>query len=177
VPARRSLRLWFARALAWRTAPTLLRAGPMVVFAMFLLPALGHDEWRLVVPELANGLAFLASFACALALACAMSTLLHVTMLWTISGDGVVMMASAAVAMLSGLIVPLPLLPDWAQSTLAWLPFAGLVDHPYRLYSGALSLDELPLVLARQLGWTLALVALGRFMLARAIRRIVVQGG
>lgn len=169
--------MWFARALAWRTAPTLLRALPMVVFAMFVLPALGQDEWRLAIPDAARGLAFLASLACALALACALSTLIHVTMLWTISPEGVVMLAGTAVSLLSGLIIPLPLMPDWAQHVLPWLPFAGLGDHPFRIYGGSIPLGDVPLVIARQLGWTLVLVALGRAMLARAIQRIVVQGG
>ena len=169
--------MWFARALAWRTAPTLLRALPMVIFAMFVLPAVGLDEWRLGIPDGPRALAFLASLACAVALACAMSTLIHVTMLWTISPEGVVMLAGTAVSLLSGLIIPLPLMPAWAQHVLPWLPFAGLGDHPFRIYGGSIALDAVPLVIARQLGWTVALVALGRVLLARAIRRIVVQGG
>src|SRR4029453_9180346 len=42
--------LWFARALASRTAPTVLRAGPMGLVAAVGLPLLGLDEWRLAPP-------------------------------------------------------------------------------------------------------------------------------
>jgi ABC-2 type transport system permease protein len=42
--------LWFARSLAWRTAPTTLRAIPIFLFAMFVLPPIGLGEWRLGAP-------------------------------------------------------------------------------------------------------------------------------
>lgn len=169
--------MWFARALAWRTAPTVLRAIPMTIFAMVLLPVLGMPEWRLAPPGAAHGLAFVVSLACAVLLACAMSTLLHVAMLRTISSDGIVMIAGTAVAFFCGLTIPLPLMPDWAQDILPWLPFAGLADQPFRIYSGSIELVSVPLVIARQLAWTLALIVFGRWLLSRTVRRIVVQGG
>src|SRR5688572_32290141 len=58
--------------------------------------------------------------------------------------------------------IPLPLFPDEVRVLLEWLPFAGVVDQPYRVYTGALPPGELGLVLGRQLAWTLALIALGR---------------
>ncbi|HZJ64383.1 MAG TPA: ABC-2 family transporter protein [Kofleriaceae bacterium] len=170
--------LWYARAVAHRTAPTVLRAVPMVVFATVVLPLVGLDEWRLGPPvSLAAGAGFALALVCALALACAISTLVNITMLWTIQNDGVLIIVTSVVSLLSGLLVPLPLLPDWAQPVLRWLPFAGVLDLPYRIYNGHIAPDGLALVLARQLGWTLAIVALGRWCLGRGMRRLVVQGG
>ena len=34
------------------------------------------------------------------------------------------------------MIIPLPLFPDWAQPVVWALPFAGLVDLPFRVYTG-----------------------------------------
>lgn len=169
--------LWFARALAWRTAPTLLRAAPMAIFAMVVLPWLGLPEWRLAPPAPLAGLGFALALGAALALSCAISTLLHVSLLWTISGEGIVMVLAAVVSLCSGLLIPLPLFPDAVRAVLEWLPFAGVADLPYRIYVGSVPADELALVLARQLGWTLALIALGRWLIGRGIRRLVVQGG
>jgi ABC-2 type transport system permease protein len=150
----------------------------MVVFATVVLPLVGLDEWRLGPPvSLAAGAGFALALVCALALACAISTLVNITMLWTIQNDGVLIIVTSVVSLLSGLLVPLPLLPDWAQPVVRWLPFAGVLDLPYRIYNGHIAPDGLPLVLARQLGWTLALVALGRWWLGRGMRRLVVQGG
>jgi ABC-2 type transport system permease protein len=169
--------LWFVRALAWRTAPTILRAVPMTVVAMLLLPLVGLDTWRLTPPEPANGLAFVLAMTCTLLLSCALSTLANITMLWTISVDGAVMILTVLVTLLSGMLIPLPLFPDWAQPVVMALPFAGLADLPYRVYVGDIDLGGVPGVLLHQLAWTAALVLLGRWLLAAGMRRVVVQGG
>jgi ABC-2 type transport system permease protein len=170
--------LWYARAIAHRTAPVILRAVPMTVLVMVGLPLLGLGEWRLAPPpSIASGAGFAAALAAAFVLACALSTLVNISLMWTVSGDGVLMVALTAVSLLSGLIIPLPLFPDWAQPVLRWLPFAGIFDLPFRIYSGHIPPGDLVLVLARQVGWTVALVAFGRWLLGRGMRRIVVQGG
>jgi ABC-2 type transport system permease protein len=170
--------LWFARSVAQRTAPTVLRAVPMAVFASIGLPLIGLGEWRLAPPvSFAAGAGFVVALGCALALGCAISTLLNILLLWTVQGDSVYVFATAVVSLLSGLLIPLPLLPDWAQTAVRWLPFAGIMDLPFRIYSGHIAAGGLALVLARQIGWTVATVALGRRLLARGMRRVVVQGG
>jgi ABC-2 type transport system permease protein len=169
--------LWFTRALAWRTAPTLLRSLPIAILAVFVLPRIGLSEWSLQLPDLSTGLAFVATMACALLLSCAVTTLINITLLWTISADGAYVMLTVLVTMFSGMIIPLPLFPDWAQPILTALPFAGLLDLPYRIYVGNISLNALPTVLLRQALWTCALILFGRWLLGRGLRLIVVQGG
>ena len=43
---------------------------------------------------------------------------------------------TGVVIVFSGLIIPLPLFPDWLQPLLYWQPFRGLADVPYRIYGG-----------------------------------------
>jgi ABC-2 type transport system permease protein len=170
--------LWFARALAWRTAPTILRAVPMCIFAAIFLPLVGLGEWRLTGPaSSAAALAFAATLVCTLLLGCALTTLIHITLLWTISGEGAVVLLTALVTFLSGMIIPLPLLPDWAQPVVQSLPFAGLVDLPFRVFTGHIPSTEAVSVLVHQIVWTMAIVLFGRWLLARGMRRVVVQGG
>jgi ABC-2 type transport system permease protein len=170
--------LWFARAFAWRTAPTLLRAIPLCLIASVGLPLVGLGEWRLAPPpSAASAAAFAAALACTLLLGCALSTLINISLLWTISGEGVVTVMTAAVTLLSGMIIPLPLFPDWAKPVVAALPFAGLVDLPFRIYTGHIAPGDAASVFRHQLLWTAALVLAGRWLLSRGVRRIVVQGG
>lgn len=170
--------LWYARAIAQRTAPTLLRVVPMVVIAAVVLPLVGLDEWRLHPPvDATAAVAFAVALVLAIALSSAITTLITSSLLWTIAGEGVVAMAATVVAFGSGMIVPLPLFPDWLQKILAYLPFAGVVDLPFRVYNGDIPTSDLAFVFARQLAWTLLLVVAGRRLLARGMRRIVVQGG
>ena len=78
---------------------------------------------------------------------------------------------------LAGMYVPLPLLPDWAQAILTVLPFRGIMDVPFRLWSGDIPPAEAPLLVVQQIAWTAAFVAVGRWVLGRGTRRLVVQGG
>jgi len=110
-------------------------------------------------------------------LSCAITMLATISLLWSVAGDGASRLLATAASLLSGSVVPLPFYPDWAQPILDWLPFRGLMDIPFRLYVGDLpARDWLPL-LAHQLVWTAALVLLGRWLLSRGLRRLVVQGG
>jgi ABC-2 type transport system permease protein len=162
--------LWYARALAWRTAPTLLRAVPLFAVALLFLRMQPPASW-------ASFAAWLAATGGALLLGCAISVLMGISLLWTVSGDGVAQLVPALVVVLSGMNVPLPLFPAWAQPILDVLPFRGLVDTPFRLYLGHIPPSQTPWLLLHQLGWTAAIVLLGRWLLARRMRRLVIQGG
>ncbi len=169
--------LWFARSLAWRTAPVLLRMLPMFVIAMLVIPLVAPG-WQLSPPASAGAFAmWLACFAGAVLVSTALTTLINVTMLWTIAGDGVPMLVATLATMFGGLVIPLPLFPDWAQPILYALPFAGLLDMPSRVFTGSIPVAQAGFVIAHQLAWTLVLVAFGRWLLARGVRRMVVQGG
>jgi ABC-2 type transport system permease protein len=170
--------LWFARALAWRTAPTVLRALPLCVFAVVVLPLIGLEEWRLAPPaSFAAAAAFAAALVGTLLLGCALTTLLNVSLLWTLNGEGAVLLMTALVTFFSGMIIPLPLFPDWSQPIVQALPFAGLVDLPFRVFIGHIPPRDVVAVLRHQLLWTIALVLVGRWLLSRGMRRVVVQGG
>jgi ABC-2 type transport system permease protein len=75
------------------------------------------------------------------------------------------------------MVIPLPLFPDWAQPALRLLPFAALMDLPARVYTGDVAAGAAGWVLLHQALWTAALALLGRALLGRAARRLVVQGG
>jgi ABC-2 type transport system permease protein len=162
--------LWFARALAQRTAPTFLRAVPLLIVAGLFL---GLEA----PPSVASFGAWVLTFGSAVLLASAFTTLLTITLLWTISGEGISRFAPQVAYVFSGLLVPIPLLPSWIRPFVEALPFRGIVDVPARAWSGNLTVAELPATLAHQLGWTVALVVIGRVFLARSMRRLVAQGG
>lgn len=169
---------WYARALAWRVASPALRAPPLVLVSAVLLPLAGLGGWALgPPPSWAAAAAWLASQAVALALSAAITTALNISLVWTISGQGVRMIVPHLVTVLSGMIVPLPILPEGLQRLLHALPFAYLIDVPYRLFTGDIPAGAAPGFVAAGLAWTAAIVAAGRLLMARAARRLVIQGG
>ena len=161
--------LWYSRALASRAAPVALRAGPILVVAL----AAG----LLQIPTLPALGAFVLSMAAAALLSASIATVLTVSMFWTISGQGIHRLSVYLVYVLGGMVIPLPLWPEWLQPALRVLPFRGLGDVPYRLYAGHIPVSDLPAMLAHQLAWTLGFVLLGRHLLARGVRRAVIHGG
>lgn len=169
--------VWFARSLAWRTAPVFLRMLPMFVVAMLIIPVVAPG-WELPPPASAAAFVlWIACFAGAVLVSSALTTLINVSLMWTITGDGVPMLLGTCATMFGGLVIPLPLFPEWAKPVLYALPFAGMLDLPSRVFSGDIAVSSAPWVLAHQLAWTAALVALGRWLLSRGVRRLVVQGG
>jgi ABC-2 type transport system permease protein len=100
-----------------------------------------------------------------------------VTLLWTISGEGLRRILPVLATVFSGMIVPLPLWPDWLRPIVLALPFAGISDLPFRLYMGHIPPEHLAWPLLHETLWTIGLVLLGRALLRTGLRRVVVQGG
>ncbi|MHC4563695.1 MAG: ABC-2 family transporter protein [Planctomycetota bacterium] len=131
----------------------------------------------IVWPSWPGLLATLAALTGAALLTTALTTLLSITSFWTLSGQGVSGLVSAMMFLFSGMIVPLPLFPDWSQPILTALPFRGLIDAPFRLFTGHMAAGELLPAMAHQAAWTVGLIVGGRALLRRGLRRVVVQGG
>lgn len=169
---------WLSRALAMRTAPVVLRALPLLTVSLLLFPALGLNEWALAFPDsMAAVVAFVLALIGAIVLSAALTMLLTVSMLWTISGEGINHLFPTLIIVFSGMIIPLPLFPDWMQPLLAILPFSGLLDHPFRLFVGNLPPAALGKVLTHQVIWISSIILFGRFLVKRGVQRLVIQGG
>jgi len=162
--------LWFSRAMAMRVIPTLMRCVPLFLVAGLFL--------GLAAPvSFLAGLAFIASLFFSTLLASSITTLVIISLFWTISGEGIQRLTPHITMVLSGMVVPLPLFPDWMKPFLNLQPFRGIVDIPARLYTGVIPVSEVFYYLGFQFVWFLLLVALGRFLMHRATRRLVIQGG
>lgn len=162
--------LWFSRGMASRLAPTTLRALPMFVVAILFF---GMQ----LPPSPGSAIGWLLATMGALLLSSAVSTLVVISMLYTISGDGIARFVPPLIFTLSGMLVPLPLMPAWAQGALNFLPFRDLADVPFRIYMGHIPLKDLGFALLHQAAWIIVLIFLGRTLLARATSRLVIQGG
>jgi ABC-2 type transport system permease protein len=169
---------WYARALAWSVARVLPRAALMVACAGVAMPLLGLGRWGLAPPPsfAAAGL-FAASLVGVVALSAAITQLINVILVASMSDRGANALAGSVVNLLSGMVVPLAFFPDALRPWLRAQPFAGLVDIPFSIYFGALSGWSAAGAIVLQFGWALGLVALGRWQLGVVMRRLQVQGG
>ena len=99
------------------------------------------------------------------------------TLFWTMSGEGIQRILPHLSLLLSGLIVPLPLFPEWMQPLLNVQPLRGIVDIPCRIYTGIIAMSDVPFYLGFQLAWSLVAIVIGRVLMGRALKRIEIQGG
>lgn len=164
---------WYMRLVAMRLSNTLMRSWMVLVVSGFLPGA-----FRMLPPVsgLALGATVLALFG-ALLLSCAFTNLMNTFLLRVELGPGLNNLMVTFTIILSGMVIPLAVFPDWLQPVLRALPFAGLMDFPAGLYTGVIPLRQAWGMLGRQVFWIAVLVVLGRWRMNRGLRRTVIQGG
>jgi ABC-2 type transport system permease protein len=79
--------------------------------------------------------------------------------------------------LLCGLIVPVQLFPTWLKVIAYSTPFPYLLQAPTDLVTRQAEGWTAVGIIAAQLGWSAALLGLGRLALRRATAKLVVQGG
>ena len=164
---------YYARILAQKLMGSLLRAVPMLAFAL-LLPR----GWGLSLPAGAPAL-LCALAALALGLLC-VSALENLTMgftMRTLDHRGMQAMMNLLTITFSGNLLPLTLFPDSWQRVITLLPYAQLLDAPIRLYTGDSALSLAPGILLLQAVWTVVLVLAGCLLWRVNQRRLIIQGG
>lgn len=161
---------WFYRAIAMRVVPTALRCLPIFILAGLFFGLSAPVSWY-------AGILFCISLIFSVLLSSAITTLILTSLFWTISGEGIQRMLPATAIFLAGVMVPLPLFPDWMQPFMSLQPFRGVVDIPIRLYTGIIPAVEAPFYFAFQIGWAAFLILLGIWLSRRATKHIIIQGG
>jgi ABC-2 type transport system permease protein len=86
--------------------------------------------------------------------------------IWTTRASAVFQVWFLSELLLSGRLVPLPLMPHWAQTLAAWLPFKWTFYFPIEALVGSMSTASLLGGLGMQLAWT----AIGALLVAGAWR-------
>ena len=96
---------------------------------------------------------------------------------WTLQGVGLMWAQQAVIAILSGTLVPLALLPGWLQLVADVLPLRGIVATPVAIYLGtSTGLAVLGLV-GLQVAWLVLLWWVTDKAWLRAFRAVEIQGG
>jgi ABC-2 type transport system permease protein len=161
----------------WWAAVQYGQAAFQVVFRgvpPFIVGALVFD---LKLPPAGFVLPFAVSVVLAVGVAFGWRYLLQMSAFWIIDVRGPNQLGMLAAQFLCGAFVPIVFFPAWLEGVCRALPFASMLQHPIELWLGQPSAGGVAGVLLLQVLWIAALGGLGRLVLVRAVRRVVVQGG
>ncbi|RJE91204.1 ABC transporter permease [Paenibacillus sp. 1011MAR3C5] len=164
---------WYSKLLAQRFASATLRCFPLLAI-VFVIP----EPYRMGLPPTwGSFLLFLVALALGLLVVVAISMLIYISVFWTMSPVGSILMIAVAGEFLAGMVIPVPLMPSWLQPIVYILPFRWTTDFPFRVYSGHIPIAEAAWGLLIQLAWLAVLVLAGKALMKKALRAVVVQGG
>lgn len=162
---------------AWWAGVSYGKAAYYVVFRGVPPFLVGATVFHLRLPSLLGAAAFVVSVALAVGVAFGWRYLLQLTAFWLLDVRGANQLGWLAAQFLSGAFLPIVFFPDWLETTARALPFASMLQLPVEIWLGRYDGVEVLGVFALQVAWAAALVLAGRYVMARAVRRVVVQGG
>ena len=158
---------WLANDLG-RSAFSLFGRGipPVLLGSLFFDLRLPSSPIRWV--------AFLVCVVFSAALASRFWLIVNLAAFWVVEVRGVIQLAVLVLMFCTGIMFPLQFLPGALGTIVRLTPFAAMVQFPIEVFVGLR--DPLP-VLGVQLLWFVVLHGIGLFVLGRAVRKVVVQGG
>ena len=162
---------------AWWGAVEYGKAGFYLLFRGIPPFVAGAIVFDLRLPSAPTFVAFLVAVGFAIGISFAYRYVLQLTAFWLLDVRGPNQLGLLTAHFLCGAYVPIVFFPSWLETLCRVLPFAWILQVPIEVWLGQHEGIELLQVYAAQAAWLLALVALGRYLLGRAVRRVVVQGG
>lgn len=164
---------WFAKTAASRLTPMFWRGSITLLFGL-IMPA----TYRLSPPaSLLGFVCMLISCGTAFLLCTAFGMLACTVRLNITWGDGPTFIIMLIGGVLSGAYLPLQLWPDFMQPFLLLQPFAGYLDIPLRLYIGSMPPRDAIWAIGMQIVWIMVFVGIGKMLMFKRLKNIIVQGG
>lgn len=175
-----SIVFWFLRPLdaqrycAWRGVGEAAYSTMWLLVGLVLALSAG-----IILPPASTLAALLAvvGYAAGQVLLYQLTMIVDLTGFWTLTTYGVSRLYAFTQTLLSGALIPLWYFPEWAQTVLAHLPFAGAIHTPVSLYLGRINPGGVGRALAEQVVWCVLLSGVARMLWRRAARRLLILGG
>jgi ABC-2 type transport system permease protein len=154
-----------------RGAYMLLPRGlpPLLIGIIFFGATLPHALLPYLLAAVSIPLAVAISYACRF--------MVNLVAFWLLDVRGTLTLYVVASNVLSGLIVPVAWFPGWMRTLATLTPFPSMLQAPVDVLSGRVLGWHAVATVALQVGWLVVTVLVGRVVLVRATRKLVVQGG
>ena len=167
--------MWFYKSLGRKLARLILRMVPLLIVTS--LPIWG--EYRFMIqtdPRLL--ILSIISLIFTLLLNMSYIMLIYAFSMIFISSLSIRQIMRVILEVGSGLVIPLPFMPDWAISFLRCTPFYYFQNTSFSIYIGYMTNPkEIAINLIMQLIWFAALTFIGKAIVRNRLKKLVVQGG
>lgn len=164
---------WYSKLFASKVASTLLRFAPIIIVSIIL-----PEKYRLAGPASAEAfILFLLTLFLGLILSLGITMLIYSLMFYTTSSRGIFSIYGVVADFFAGGVVPIPFMPGVLKTVCYALPFRLIMDLPFRIYVGNISIAEGLESVIVQLIWTVFIIFLGNIIMKNATKKLVVQGG
>lgn len=165
--------MWFSRLAAQRLSSALLRFFPILLIAYFL-----PYPYNFSLPNnFVTFILFLITLVLGLFIVISLSMLIYISMFYTLSGVGSILIFGVIGEFLAGLTIPIPLMPKTLKIITYLLPFRYTSDLPFRIYAGNIAYKEAIISIFVQIFWIITLYIIGKLWLKKALNKVVIQGG
>ena len=164
---------WFQIVYSKPLGHLLVRGIPVIIISLLLPCGLG----LMLPPSIESFVLFIISTTISSLLIASINMISYVITLYTLSSAGVFAFMVAIGNLLSGGVVPIPMMPKAIQTVLNFFPFRYVSDLPYRLYMGNINGSEALVQICVQIAWAIGLIVLGKLIMKRKLKKLVVQGG
>jgi ABC-2 type transport system permease protein len=142
---------------------------PFLVGALFFTLRLPHHP--------VTWFAFALSIVLAVVVSFGMRFIVNLGAFWLLDWRGTSALAGLLVTVLSGFAIPLNFYPHWARTITELLPWGSMVQLPINIFLEQSNGASVVGLLLLQAAWAIALLLIGRRLLAAGTRKLVVQGG
>ena len=164
---------WYIKHLAKRYANCLLRFSPIIIFSL-LLPS----PYNLSLPvSFLAFIMFLITLILGSLILCGIFMIVQSISFFTYQDKGISSLIYSIGGLLSGIIIPIPLLPNVVIDITEYLPFRLIGDLPFRIYSGNIDYSYGIRSIILQLIWILILYLIGKRIMKIALKKVCIQGG
>lgn len=166
-------KMWFTRNYARRLSIMLLRGG--IIFPIiFLLP----EPFRFSLPS-NMGLFFLFLITLFLSSLLIISyvMIMYALIIKIINPVGVRVTFSLLGDFLTGLLIPIPLMPVYFINIIKWSPFYYMQNIPFSIYNNLMSGSEIIFSIFMQLFWLVVLYLIGNALFTKVLKNTAIQGG
>lgn len=167
--------MWYARIFGSKVSMTLLRSIPIILLT--IIPIWG--DYGLIIQT--NPLIlFLAIISIVLSAMLVMSYIMIFisVVLITITDDGIKLMFQLTMEFLSGAVIPIAFMPTWLANFIKFTPFYYMPNISFNIYSGYISdMKQILIGIIMQMFWIIILTIIGKIVIKKRLKKVVIQGG